>query len=103
MVELERPVVQGRDVGVDVRVLAERRDALAFVGMAEVRHDDLHVGEPDGDGIEVPRERAFQRGLGDERRARVQQHRESVLRGVVPERVEPLRRRGGTPRTSAAA
>ena len=30
------------------------------------------------------------RRLGDERRARVQQHRQLMARGVLPQRVEPL-------------
>ena len=103
VVELERPVVQRADVGVDVRVLADRHHALALVGMAQVGHDDLHLREADRHRVEVPRQRAVQRRLRDERRAGVQQHRQAVLRRRIARAGRAARRRGGSRRTSAAA
>src|SRR6476646_2044611 len=49
MVELEWPVMQRRAVGVHVRMLADSYHALAFVGMAQMRHDDLQVRVAGGD------------------------------------------------------
>ena len=88
MVKLERPVMQGRAISVDMPVFANGDDALAFIGMADVGQDHAYLGEAGGDFIQMARQRALQRGLGDKRGAGVQQHWQMMLSGVLPEIVE---------------
>src|SRR4051794_1551120 len=70
--ELPRPIVQRADVGIDVRMLADDGDALAFVGMAEMSQDEFYLRKSGGDIVQPSRQCELQRGLCDERRPRVQ-------------------------------
>ena len=88
MVVLEGPVVEGGAVGVDMPVLADGGDALAFVGMAEMGEDETDLGEPSGDLVEVAGEGEFEGGLGDEGGPGVEEDGEAVASGVGPEVVK---------------
>ena len=94
--------MQCADVGVNVRMLADRHDALAFVRMAEMRHDDLHVGKTNRDGIEMTRQRAFQRRLCNEGRSRVQQDRQACVSKHSSRADRGAARPDESPRTSIA-
>ncbi len=80
--------MQGADVAIDMRMLPGDDDRLSFVGMTEVCHHDPHLGEPAGHRVQVSRERAFERRLCEERRPRVQQHRQRVVRRIAPQGIE---------------
>ena len=90
VIELERAIVQCRQIGVDVAVFARHDDSLALVGMTDVGHDDPYFRKARCHGVEVAGQRAVDGCLGDEGGARVQQHGEGVFGGVTPERVEEL-------------
>ena len=65
MIELIGPVVQRRDVGIHIRVLADGHHGLAFVRMAQVRHYDPHLGEACRNVVDQPRHGAIERRLRD--------------------------------------
>ncbi len=88
MVVLKRTVVEGGAIGVDVAVLADGGDALAFVRMAEMGENQADFREARGDLVEMAGKGEFERGLRDERRAGMEEHREVVTGGVGPEVVE---------------
>jgi len=72
--ELPGTIVQRADVGVDVGMFADRRDAFAFVWMAQMGHNNADFGKAARDFVESARQGAFQRRLGDKGGAGVQQH-----------------------------
>ena len=73
VIELKGTVVQSGNIGIYVGMLADDRHGFAFVGMAEMGHDDPAFGEPDGDRVQVPGQGAVQRRLVHERGSGVQQ------------------------------
>ena len=88
--QLPGPIVQGAYVREHARMLADDCHAFAFVGMAEMRQHDRRLGKPHGHRIDAAGKRAFQRRLGDEGGAGVQQDGQGVPLGIAPQRVEPL-------------
>ena len=61
VVELPGAVVDGRDVGVDVRVLADHHQAFLAEGMPDVRQHHPQLRELDRHLVEQPRPRELQR------------------------------------------
>lgn len=76
-------------------------DAFTFVGMPQVSHDDLDFWKSCGDRIDMTRERAFKRGLCDEGRARMQQHRQFRVAWRTPKGDPAVRRQAESRRTWA--
>ena len=88
MVELEWTIVQRGDVGVDVGVFSDHGNAFAFVGMPQMRQDDLDVRKTNSDRIQVAGKRTVQGRLGDEGGSGMEKYGKAVFRGVAPERIE---------------
>ncbi len=63
-------------------------DAFAFIGMAQVGHDDFHVGEAGRDIVQQPWQRARQGRLRDKSCSRMKQYWQAVPGRIFPNVVE---------------
>ena len=68
-----------------MRNVTDHDNALAFVGVAKVGHDDLNVGIAYGNGVQQIRLGKVQRRFIDERGSRMQKDGQAVAGCVLPQ------------------
>ncbi len=55
VIQLERTIVQRGAIRIHIRMLADDDNAFALIRMAQVSHDDLHIGKANGHLVEQNR------------------------------------------------
>src|SRR5439155_5434181 len=88
MVELKRPVVEGRTIGVDIGMLSDGDHTLALVRMGKVSHNDLHFRKANGHIVKQAREGARQRRFVNECGPGMKEYRQAMTSSVLPKIVQ---------------